>query len=84
MFSVTILTAAERVILQTRLDDARSAYHQLMTGTAARVIVDQNGERVEFATANRGNLANYILSLEVQLATSPVGLRAMAPAQFVF
>lgn len=50
-----------------QLDEARTAYHQLMTGTKARVVVDQNGERVEFTATTAGKLAQYIESLEIAL-----------------
>ena len=68
---------------QQRLDEARSAYHALNTGKMARVVVDQNGERVEFAVANKTALYNYIKQLEREVG------RAMAPmtngpAQFLF
>lgn len=79
-----ILTAAERLAIQARLDEAVAAYHQLTIGQAARVVVDQNGERVEFTAANSAKLASYITTLRMQLA--PVGgvLQALAPAQFLF
>jgi membrane protease subunit (stomatin/prohibitin family) len=84
MICKPILTDAERAVLQARLDDARSQYHSLITGTAARVVVDQNGERVEFTTANRGSLAAYISSLESQLAKVPAAMLVTPPAQFFF
>ena len=84
MIAKPILTDAERAVLQTRLEEARSAYHSLVTGTAARVVVDQNGERVEFTTTTRGALATYISSLESQLAVTPAALRVVPPAQFYF
>jgi hypothetical protein len=46
------------------LADARAAYHSLMTGTSARVVVDQNGERVEYTAANAARLMAYIQYLE--------------------
>jgi hypothetical protein len=79
-----ILTPEARAALTLQLADARSAYHSLMTGQQARVIVDQNGERVEFMAANRGNLYNYILSLEAQLAVVPAASRVLGPARFIF
>jgi hypothetical protein len=79
-----ILTPEARAALTLNLADARSAYHSLMTGTATRVIVDQNGERVEFQAANRGNLANYIVALEAQLAVTPAASRVLGPARFIF
>lgn len=78
------LTAEQRVILTTRLADARQSYHQLAIGNAARVIVDQNGERVEFTASNKGTLAAYIVSLESQLSQVPAALRTLGPAGFIF
>jgi hypothetical protein len=54
--------------LQQRLDEAKAALHDLMTGRAVRVVVDQNGERVEYSVANRANLLAYISMLEAELA----------------
>ncbi len=53
--------------LAEKLADAQLKYHQLMTGQSARVIVDQNGERVEFTATSAGRLAAYIADLERQL-----------------
>lgn len=81
----TTLTPAERVIYQTRLDEATAAYHALMTGTSARVIVDQNGERVEFTAMRKTDLYNYILSLQAALGiTVPGSLTPRRPATFIF
>lgn len=57
--------------LKNNLADAEKAYHNIMTGTAPKVIVDQNGERVEYNTANAGRLAQYIQDLKRQLGSSP-------------
>jgi hypothetical protein len=46
------------------LADARKSYHALLTGTSARVVVDQNGERAEFTAANQAALVTYITQLE--------------------
>lgn len=46
------------------LRDAMEAYHALSTGTSVRVIVDQNGERVEYTAANRQGLWAYISRLQ--------------------
>lgn len=68
------------VQMQAWLDQAEKAYHSLMMGGSARVIVDQNGERVEFTAANAANLQKYIFWLQGQL-----GLRAAsAPAGVMF
>jgi len=71
---------------QTLLDDARAKYHALMTGQLARVLVDQNGEKVEFTAAKKQDLYAYISMLEAQMApvSNPVDMRAYHPATFVF
>lgn len=56
---------------QQLLDEARTAYHQLMTGRSARVVVDGgSGERVEFTAARKADLYAYIKELESKLAVS--------------
>ncbi len=67
--------------LQEKLDDAEAKYHQLLTGTLARVYVDQNGERIEYTAANAGRLSAYIQRLRDQIAaltggssTGPMGV----------
>lgn len=61
------LTAEERALYTTRLTEAETALHQLMLGQSARVYVDQNGERVEYAVANAQRLRAYVLELKVKL-----------------
>lgn len=56
------------VLLAQRLAEAELAYHNLMLGTSARVVVDQNGERVEFTAANAERLKAYIESLKAEIA----------------
>jgi len=51
-----------------RLKDAQAEYHSLMTGNKVRVVIDQNGERVEFTAANAGKLAQYIESLKARVS----------------
>ena len=50
-----------------RLAEAEVEYHALITGNKPRVVVDQNGERVEFTVANAGRLKQYIESLKLTL-----------------
>jgi predicted TPR repeat methyltransferase len=50
--------------LQARLAEAETAYHKLVTGQAARVFVDQNGERIEYVSATRSSLLAYISELK--------------------
>lgn len=65
-----------------QLEEARRAYHLLATGRMPRVVVDQNGERVEFTAANRSALYAYVQQLESKvcaLKRSHIG-----PARFLF
>ena len=61
------LTPEEVVTYTTRLGEAEQALHQLVIGGAARVFVDQNGERVEFQAANAQRLRGYIYELRTKL-----------------
>lgn len=54
--------------LADQLTQAQDAYHALMTGTSARVLVDQNGERIEYTSANADRLRAYIERLQAQIA----------------
>lgn len=72
--------------LQEQLDDARVAYHALLTGKSARVVVDgSDGSRLEFTAARKTDLYNYIRDLESQLGlnTTPAFVNN-GPAGFVF
>lgn len=62
------------------LTDAQEQYHALLTGQKVRVVVDQNGERVEFTSANIGRLASYIDRLKAQIA----GRSSLGPARVYF
>jgi len=61
------LTPQRRALLQQRLDNAEAQYDLLMTGQAAKVFVDQNGERIEYVQASANKLAAYIADLQRQL-----------------
>lgn len=54
--------------IREALISAEAAYHELLLGKSIRVLVDQNGERVEFTSANAGRLSAYIADLKRQLA----------------
>lgn len=77
-----------RELYQGWLNDALNAYHQLNTGGSVRVVVDQNGERVEYTAANRQSLLAYIMRLQNALqspnpCTAFMGLPGK-PAGFLF
>lgn len=67
------LTPEEQATLKGRLKSAEEALHELMIGQSARVFVDQNGERVEYAVANAERLRAYIMSLKTSLGL-PTGI----------
>ncbi len=65
--------------LQDRIADAKAALHDLMTGRRVRVVVDQNGERVEYSAATRADLSAYIAMLEAELSAGTKAVGAMRP-----
>lgn len=62
---MAVLTTAEKLV------EAERAYHDLMIGKSAKVFVDQNGERVEFTSANAAYLRQYIDQLKAEIAGTP-------------
>lgn len=54
-------------LIDDQLLQAQTAYHSLVTGRLARVVVDQNGERVEYVQADAGRLAQYIEYIKRQI-----------------
>lgn len=77
------MTAEEVTALKNKISDAEAQYHKLMLGQTARVIVDQNGERVEFNSANRSHLYTYIQQLKAQLPDEYV-FQPVKPIRFLF
>lgn len=67
---MTVLTPELRATYTLRLEEAETAYHALRLGGQARVYVDQNGERVEYAVANADRLRAYIMELKALLGLS--------------
>lgn len=79
------MTEIELQLLVDKITEAESAYHELMTGRAARIVIDQNGERVEFVAANRAALYTYIQQLKALLPTSLLASpRVTGPLGFTF
>lgn len=70
--------------LQEQLADAKAAYQLVVTGKQANVIVDANGERVQYAAANIGVLAAYIRSLEAQIQGLCMPFASRGPIGFTF
>lgn len=61
------MTAEEIAEVKLKIKQAERARHNLITGAAARVFVDQNGERVEYFKANLSDLSKYIADLKASL-----------------
>ena len=61
------------------LVQAQSAMHDLRTGRSARVVVDQNGERVEFTSTNIGSLRAYIDELTRLVASETLSRGPLRP-----
>jgi hypothetical protein len=55
-----------------------------MIGVSARVVVDQNGERVEYTAANAIRLQAYISKLENEIADEAGLLRVRGPLRVSF
>ena len=83
---MTSLTPECKALLMQRLKEAELAYHQLVMGGGIRVIKDQNGEQVEYTSANRQALYSYILQLRSLLGIGPCGTEAAPtrPLTFIF
>lgn len=54
------------------LKEAEIAYHELRIGVSVKVMVHQNGQRVEYTQASGPALKSYINELKAQLGTPTV------------
>lgn len=52
------------VDLKAQLAEAELAYQRLMTGRQPRVIIDANGERIEFTSVSADRLRLYVQDLQ--------------------
>lgn len=69
------------------LRQADQAWLDLSTGNSTRVVVDQNGARVEYNTANRAGLLSFIRVLQGQCTTYQsvaLGQCNARPMRFLF
>lgn len=72
-----------------RLREADEAYDRLVTGRSVREVVDQNGERISYATANAPRLLAYIQQLQqfcsdYQASSLPTVKGYNKPLRFLF
>lgn len=69
------------------LKKADEAYARLMTIGAVRVAVDQNGQRVEYSTANADKLLMYMETLQCQCHSYKavaLRVRVSGPTRYYF
>lgn len=70
--------------LQAMLAEAQTAYHTVMMGGGVVVVVDQNGERVEYSRASGPALLKYIAMLQAQI-NAMMGVAVIGgPLRFIF
>jgi hypothetical protein len=71
--------------LKGYLREAEAAYNDLLTGKLVREFTDQNGERVTYTAARKGDLLNYIVELQGKInGTIPCGARTTEPLRIIF
>lgn len=58
---------------EAKLAEAEAALHDLMIGQSPRVVVDQNGERIEYTAANAAKLRSYIETLKTAISAKKGG-----------
>lgn len=76
-------TAADIPALEAWLGEARTARHEIATGTKVSVWMDQNGERIEYSRANMSTLQAYIAELEATITQLKAGrTTSCAPLTF--
>lgn len=71
----------------TLLRQADQAWFDLSSGASVRAVTDQNGERVEYSTANRAGLLAMIQTLQSQCTTYrsvALGQCQSRPLRFLF
>ena len=78
------LTEAEKAALRIRIRKLEDQYDAIMSGTAVKRFVDQNGEQVEYTTANAAYLLRYINELKAQLDCNFARAYKSRPFGFIF
>lgn len=78
------LTDADKARLRIRIRSLEDAYDALISGMAVKRFVDQNGEQVEYTTANTAKLLQYINELKAQLDCSFARKYKPRPVGFIF
>ena len=78
------LTPAEIAAIKARIVRLEAAYDDIMAGKAIKRFVDQNGEQVEYTTANADKLLAYINSLRAMIDCQFARRYKPRPVGFLF
>ena len=78
------LSAEDRLMWETRLAEAQTAYHDLVSGQAVAAFTDQNGERVTYAKADMARLSAYIADMVALLGTPATARTSTHPRPIRF
>lgn len=78
------LTAQEKAAIKLRITKLEAAYDAIMSGTAIKKFVDQNGEQVEYTTANSAKLLSLINELKAMVDCTFARGYKPRPMGFVF
>lgn len=77
-------TPEQRVALAARITRLQTIYEDLTTGRAVRRFEDQNGEKIEYNTANMDRLEKLIIHLSGCLNPAIAKAYRPKPMGFVF
>lgn len=77
---------ADCAAIKAKLDAAQAAFDRLISGRAIRVVVDSDGSRIEYTSANQSKLYQYLQLLQAQYDACIGGTKPAVtkPLQFVF
>jgi hypothetical protein len=77
-------TPEERAIMKARLTRLEAFYDEIVTGKAVKRFEDQNGEKIEYSTANITKLETIINELRACLDASFARYYRARPVGFIF
>lgn len=78
------LTPAEITAIKARIVKLEAAYDDILSGKAVKKFVDQNGEQVEYTTANAAKLLAFINELKAMIDCQFARRYKPRPVGFLF
>lgn len=78
------LTDSEKAAIRARIVRLEAAYDDIMSGKAVKRFVDQNGESVEYNTANAAALLKLINDLKAKVDCTFSKQYKARPVGFIF